>query len=197
MTLKDTLAGRIKSGIIMKNLSILILLVTTITSGCKNNVDFVQLMKDDFHNAVLEFPDSLVRLYEVQTRLSHPVSELVSAPGIVASSSYITIGNKVKLIDRTYKKGRISKEYEHFEEYDGHNKMVLDEDYPITIDSIKISFKEAVDILRRSKCSASDKPYMTIRKTSTSQSNPQYIFSGTTVDVAVNAETGEINIIEQ
>ena len=59
----------------MKRVGFLFLVSICIFYGCGRKVDFIQLMWDDLEVAVKEFPDSTVRLLEIQTTLTNPVSE--------------------------------------------------------------------------------------------------------------------------
>ena len=89
----------------MKKLFIFIAVLFTVMA-CDPKVDFNKLMEDDYIAASLEFPNSDIRLYEVQTVMSAPAN--AEKNEILASSTIIQVGkDSVKQIDRTYYRGRI------------------------------------------------------------------------------------------
>ena len=156
--------------------------------ACNPKVDFNQLMEDDYITACVDFPDSDVKLYEVQTVMSDVAS---LHPEILASTTIIQIGkDTVKQIDRIYSKSRIKDEVETFK----HGIWLGD--FEIKLDSVKYTLNDALDILSQYD-SVPSEPFMTFRKAVAPPFKLRYIFgSKDTYYIAVDALTGEVDRFE-
>ena len=171
----------------MKKLFIVLMIVLA-GVACTPKINFNQLMKTDYANTVIEFPDSVVQFYEVQTVLDKPITKKVEPIYVSASSTIIRIGeDKIKKIDRVFKNGRLKSE--NIEYLDGHWM----EDFAIPLDSINVSFDTAVKTLRDSSIFP-ESTYMTFRKPIIPPFRTQYFFgSELTFYVGVDAITGDIS----
>ena len=155
--------------------------------SCKPKVDFVQLMKDDYAAATTEFADSTVRFYEVQTILDKPITVTDEKASVSASTTIIQVGTKVKQIDRVFKNDRIK------EEYVTYNDGWWIGDFAVPLDSVKLTFNDAVQKLRETNTVLPETTYMTFRKPTAPPFNTEYVFgSEKTFFVYVNAITGEV-----
>lgn len=157
--------------------------------ACNPKVDFNELMEDDYITASIEFPDSDVRLYEVQTVMSNPAN--AEKNEILASSTIIQIGrDSVKQIDRTYHNSRIVEEVETLK------SGIWLGDFEIKLDSIKYTLNDALAIARQYD-SVPSEPFMTFRKPVAPPFRMQYIFgSKDTYYMTIDAITGEVNTFE-
>ena len=157
-------------------------------SGCGRKADFVQLMRDDLDAAVKEFPDSTVRLLEVQARLTSPVSGAGNRPGLSASSTLIQVGSKIWEISRTYRRGRKSMSSAGFSDWNSGAG------YPVDPDSVRVSFRDAMRILKAAG-TFHDKPYMELRGPNSESGSPNYLFEREEGQVTVDAVTGAVDSV--
>lgn len=172
----------------MKKIFIFIAVLFTVMA-CNPKVDFNKLMEDDYIAASLEFPNSDIRLYEVQTVMSAPAN--AEKNEILASSTIIQVGkDSVKQIDRTYYRGRIAEEVETLKE------GIWLGDFAIKLDSVKYTLNDALDIMRQYD-SVPSECFMTFRKPVAPPFKLQYIFgSNNSYYMSVDAYTGEVNRFE-
>lgn len=172
----------------MQKVLFFIFVVLTLSS-CTQRVDFNNLMEDDYINTAMAYPNSTVKLYEVQAVMSKPCN--AEENEILASSTIIQIGkDTIREIDRIFHDGKI------IEECDTLKQGVWINDFPIAIDSIKYSLNDALEIVRGYK-SAPGEPFVTLRRPVMSPFRLQYIFGGQdTYYMFVDAITGEISIVE-
>lgn len=172
----------------MKKVFIFIAVLFTVMA-CNPKVDFNKLMEDDYITASIEFPDSDIKLYEVQTVMSNPAN--AEKNEILASSTIIQVGrDSVKQIDRIYHRGRITEEVETLKE------GIWLGDFEIKLDSIKYSLDDALNIMRQYD-SVPSECFMTFRKPVAPPFRMQYIFgSKDTYYMTIDAITGEVNTFE-
>ena len=172
----------------MKKNFALILLVLSILPGCGRKADFVQSMRDDLDAAVKAFPDSTVRLLEVQTALTNPVSEAGSHPRLSGSSTIIQVGSRILEISRFYRRGRESTRSAGFVNwYRGSG-------YPVDPNSVRVSFRDATRILEAAAV-FHDKPYMELRGPDLDSGSPKYFFEREEGQVTVDAFTRAIDSV--
>lgn len=165
----------------------IILVAILATISCKPKVDFNKLMDTDYAAAVSEYPDSVVRFYEVETVLDKPINCIDEKLNVSASSTIIQVGSKVKQIDRTFKNNRIQ------EENVTYNNGWWVGDLPIPLDSVKLNFNDAVQRLRETNTVLPETSFMTFRKPASPPFETYYIFgSEKTFYLFVNAITGEV-----
>ena len=172
----------------MKKIFIFITVLFAVMA-CNPKVDFNKLMEDDYITTSLEFPDSEVKLYEVQTVMSGPAN--AEKNEILASSTIIQVGrDSVKQIDRIYHNSRIVDEVETLKE-----GLWLG-DFEIKLDSVKYTLNDALNIMRQYD-SVPPEYFMTFRKPVAPPFKLQYIFgSKNSYYMSVDAYTGEVNRFE-
>ena len=173
----------------MKKILFMLMSVLLIFS-CNPPKDFIKQAKEDY--AVAKSEIDTVRFYEVQIILDKPVKEVNDQKNIISTRTVIQRPDcKVKFVDREYNHG---KPYQ--EEVEFTDGFWL-EDIAIELDSVKLSFNDAVRRLKETNTILPESNKAVFRCPFAPPFRTEYIFgSFNTFFVSVDAISGEVTTID-